>query len=229
VEGQPEQGGSRARRRKRIALAASTALVLAGALVLWQVLSQPDKPPKPVAAGPTPPPPVKEKPARTKPVSNKPRVRLPRSKFADGPTIAQVVVPSIGVKAPLIRIGIDRDRTLQVPADVRKTGWWRGGAIPGKKGSAVIVGHVDSRSGPGVFKKLGEVSDGDRVTVVMKSGARVNFAVTGMRRVPKNKFPTDAVYEDTPKPTIRLITCTGEFNNASGHYRDNLIVFGKKV
>ena len=222
--------------RKRLVLAASAVLVLAGAFLLWQVLSQPNRPPKPVAAAPMEPPlPLmkeerRPEKRRRKRDSTEPRVRLPPGrKPADGPRLARVVIPAIDVRAPLIAIGLNRDRSIQVPADVRETGWWRGGAIPGRKGSAVIVGHVDSQAGPGVFRNLGQLGNGDRVTVVKRSGARVNFVVTGKRRVRKTDFPTDAVYDDTPDATIRLVTCTGEFNRASGHYRDNLIVFGRRI
>jgi LPXTG-site transpeptidase (sortase) family protein len=221
--------------RKRLVLAGSAVLVLAGAFLLWQILSQPDRPPKPVAAVPMEPdlPLMKEERRPEKPRrkrdSTEPRVRLPPGKPADGPRLARVVIPAIDVRAPLIAIGLNRDRSIQVPADVRETGWWRGGAIPGRKGSAVIVGHVDSQAGPAVFHDLGQLGNGDRVTVVKKSGARVSFVVTGKRRVRKNDFPTDAVYDDTPDATIRLVTCTGEFNRASGHYRHNLIVFGRKI
>jgi hypothetical protein len=44
-------------------------------------------------------------------------------------------------------------------------------------------------------------------------------------RHPKNAFPTGRVYGDTAGPTLRLVTCGGSFDRASGHYRDNVIVF----
>ena len=216
------------RRRKRLALAASVVLLLAGGALLWLGLGKDEPRPRPaLAIDPTPDPgPRVDKPKKKK--SNKPRPRLSHPP-ADGPAVARVIIPAIGVRAPMIRLGLNPDETLQVPSSVEKTGWWSGGARPGTTGAAVIVGHVDSQSGPGVFHNLGQLSNGDRVTVVRKDGVRANFVVTGSRRVPKNNFPTDQVYDRTPRPTIRLITCTGEFNNASGHYRDNLIVFGRKA
>jgi hypothetical protein len=47
--------------------------------------------------------------------------------------------------------------------------------------------------------------------------------------VSKNAFPTQAVYGPTPGPTLRLITCDGAFDSATGHYADNLIVFAVKA
>ena len=223
-------------------LAASAVLVVAGALVLWQALSpQEERRPRPVAvaADPTPNPtpaaaPPEKKKERPKPKrearDDRPLLRLPSGRtFARGKSIARVVIPAIGVRAPMIKLGLNRDDSLKVPADVDKTGWWAGGTKPGRKGAAVIVGHVDSQSGPGVFHRLGELSDGDKASVVYNDGSRATFVVTGRERVPKNEFPTDKVYDDTPKPTLRLITCGGTFDRSSGHYRDNVIVYGKKA
>jgi hypothetical protein len=33
------------------------------------------------------------------------------------------------------------------------------------------------------------------------------------------------VYFPTLTPTLRLVTCGGEFDRATGHYRSNFIVF----
>jgi len=32
------------------------------------------------------------------------------------------------------------------------------------------------------------------------------------------------VYGPTPGPVLRLITCTGDFDHTTGHYRDNAVV-----
>jgi hypothetical protein len=39
--------------------------------------------------------------------------------------------------------------------------------------------------------------------------------------VSKDRFPTDDVYY----PTLRLVTCGGEFDPTTGHYRSYVIVF----
>ena len=47
--------------------------------------------------------------------------------------------------------------------------------------------------------------------------------------MPKAHFPTKLVYGRTAVPTLRLITCGGRFNQATGHYVDNFIVFARLV
>ena len=46
-----------------------------------------------------------------------------------------------------------------------------------------------------------------------------------MRTFLKSRFPTAAVYGPVPDPQLRLITCGGTFDPATGHYLSNVIVF----
>ncbi|MGH3665652.1 MAG: class F sortase [Egibacteraceae bacterium] len=137
----------------------------------------------------------------------------------------RVRIKQIGVDADVIPLGLNPDRTLEVPTDYAQTGWYRGGPEPGEPGPAVIAGHVDSRSGPAVFYRLRELRPGDRVEVVTTDGGRQQFTVRRVEQHPKDAFPTDAVYGRTRRPTLRLVTCGGTFDRASGHYRDNIVVF----
>jgi sortase (surface protein transpeptidase) len=93
-------------------------------------------------------------------------------------------------------------------------------------GPAVLVGHVDSRSGAAVFYRLTAVRAGDEIDVVRADGSRSRFVISGVTVVEKAVFPSDAVFAATPDAAIRLITCTGAFNPRSHHYVDSLIVWG---
>lgn len=101
------------------------------------------------------------------------------------------------------------------------------GAFPGERGTAVIAGHVDSTSGPAVFFRLGELDAGDEIQVTARSGRVERFIVERSKQAEKDDFPTREVYEATAGPSLRLITCTGEFAEQTGHYEDNLIVFAR--
>jgi hypothetical protein len=70
-------------------------------------------------------------------------------------------IPSIRVDTPLVRLGLNPDRTLQVPIDFSVAGWYALGPSPGEQGPAVIAGHVDSKRGPAVFFRLGELEPGE--------------------------------------------------------------------
>jgi sortase (surface protein transpeptidase) len=137
----------------------------------------------------------------------------------------RVEIPSIGVRAPVIKLGLNPDRSLEVPEDFGDTGWWSGGPRPGERGPAVIVGHVDSKTGPAVFYRLRELRRGDGIVVVGRNGDRTRFTVEGSEQYPKDDFPTARVYGRTDRPTLRLITCGGDFDSSTGHYVDNTVVY----
>ncbi|MGC5319015.1 class F sortase [Micromonospora arida] len=136
----------------------------------------------------------------------------------------RVRVPRIDVDSPLTVLGLDRAGALIPPTDFHTAGWYGGGPAPGDTGPAVLAGHLDSRRGPAVFARLGELRPGD-VVEVWRGGQRLPFRVTGSLRTPKDQFPTAAVYGPTPGAELRLVTCGGDFDRRRGHYVDNVVVF----
>jgi sortase (surface protein transpeptidase) len=140
------------------------------------------------------------------------------------PRPVRIEIPDIGVAAAVIRLGLNRDGSMQVPADYGLPGWFTGGPAPGETGPAVIAGHIDSRHGPAVFYRLRELRAGDRVTVARADGTAVRFAVDSVVQYPKQAFPTEAVFGPAPEPLLRLITCGGTFDRSRRSYRDNIVV-----
>ena len=139
----------------------------------------------------------------------------------------KIQIPRLGVNAPVMKLGRDADGTVQVPplAAHNLTGWYRYGPSPGQPGPAVILGHVDSTTGTSVFYYLKNLHAGDTVDVTLADGTVARFAVDGLQKVAKDAFPTASVYGKSGDPSLRLITCGGPFDEASGHYTDNIIVY----
>jgi sortase (surface protein transpeptidase) len=140
------------------------------------------------------------------------------------PAPVRVEIPRIGVASSLDRLGRAPDGTIQEPARWEVAGWYAPGTRPGDPGSAVILGHVDSKGGPAVFFRLRELRQGDMVTVRRADGSSVRFVVQRTEQYPKDRFPTDDVYYPTLTPALRLVTCGGQFDATVGRYRSNLIV-----
>jgi sortase (surface protein transpeptidase) len=136
-----------------------------------------------------------------------------------------VVIPAIGVDAALVGLGLDKAGALEVPARFDVAGWWTGGARPGERGPAVIAGHVDSKTGPAIFYRLGALRPGDRVIVRRRDGSSVRFRVRSIARYAKRRFPTRRVYGPTRTAELRLITCSWTFDRDAGHYLDNTVVY----
>jgi LPXTG-site transpeptidase (sortase) family protein len=139
-----------------------------------------------------------------------------------GPPL-RVRIPAIGVDSSLVPLGLNPDRTLEVP-DWEEAGWYSGASRPGDPGPAVIAAHVDSTSGPAVFYRLKELKPGDVVHVDYRD-ASVTFSIRESRSFPKTAFPTAAVYDRTDGPELRLITCDGTFDRQARSYRSNLVVW----
>jgi sortase (surface protein transpeptidase) len=140
-----------------------------------------------------------------------------------------LTIPSIGVRTGLVHLGLASSGALQVPSDTTVAGWYTGSARPGATGAAVIVGHIDSRNGPGVFFRLRLLHPGSRVYVRRADGTLAVFRVTSVRSYPKSRFPTLAVYGPVPDAELRLITCGGAFDFATGHYLSNVIAYATLV
>jgi Sortase domain len=140
-------------------------------------------------------------------------------------------IPAIGVDTGLLRLGRAADGTVEVPPpgphEWDMAGWYNGpgGTRPGDAGSAVMLGHVDSKRGPAVFYRLRDLRPGDQLEVLRADRTTVRFRVDRVELYPKSRFPTDDVYYPTGKPKLRLVTCGGSFDDAVHHYRSNVIVF----
>ena len=185
------------------------------------VLLAPGGPPGPSAAASAPRPPVPHALAAVAPVGLPSPVAPP----------IRLRIPAIGVSAKIVDEGLDAGGALQVPPltsdGVREAGWYDLGPAPGQAGTAIIAGHVDSRQAPGVFYDLGRLAPGNAVEVTLATGETVHFAVTSVQEYPKAHFPASEVYGPEPYPALRLITCGGAFDAATGHYRSNIVAYAR--
>jgi Sortase domain len=143
-----------------------------------------------------------------------------------------VDIPAIGVNSKLLHLGVSSDGTIQVPSlytEASEAAWYKYSATPGQIGASVIEGHVDSYRGPAVFFRLGALRPGDRVDVRLADGITGVFRVTSVRRYLKFSFPAKTIYRATGYAALRLITCGGVFDYATGHYLSSTVVFASLV
>ncbi|MFG2809231.1 class F sortase [Streptomyces massasporeus] len=175
--------------------------------------------PRPAAATPRPAP----KPAA--PAVRKPRPPagprpLPRSRAT------RLLIPYLRLDAPVMDLGLDRDRRLTAPPDddPELVGWYRHGASPGEQGTAVAVGHLDTDSGPAVFAGLPELKRGRIVKARRADGRIAVYTVDKVKSYEKAHFPSQEVYGARGRPELRLITCGGSYDRRKG-YSGNVVVF----
>jgi LPXTG-site transpeptidase (sortase) family protein len=155
----------------------------------------------------------------------------PRARALARSIPVSVRIPAIGVSAPVQEVGRDADGSVQVPplANHNLTGWYEYGPTPGQSGNSVILGHVDSATGISVFYYLRYLHAGNKIYVTLADGQVATFAVDGLQKVAKDAFPTASVYGKSSYPSLRLITCGGTFDEATGHYLDNIIVYAHLI
>jgi len=161
-----------------------------------------------------------------------PAPRVPAVVLEDGgthrsPPPAEVRIPAVGIAGPVDPVGLDTAGSLVPPEDTARTGWFAGGPAPGDVGPAVIVGHIDSYRGPGVFFRLAHAAPGEDVLVDQADGATLRFTITRVARYPKQAFPTAEVYGPTADAELRLVTCGGAFDRAARSYVDNVVVYAR--
>lgn len=143
-------------------------------------------------------------------------------------TPIRVRIPAIGVDSGLIRLGLKRDGTLQVPPNGFPAGWFTGAPTPGERGPAVIAGHVHWSGRAGVFARLAQLKPGDTIVVSRQDHSNAVFRVNRVQQYPKTSFPSAAVYGDIDRAGLRLITCGG-LDYESAKYEANLVVFADLI
>lgn len=149
-----------------------------------------------------------------------PPAPLPRSRAT------RLRIPSLGIDAPVVGIGLGADRQLQTPpVDKPKlVGWYEDGPTPGESGTAIAVGHRDTRTGAAVFAALGQVERGRPVEVRRADGRTAVYTVDKVRVFDKDRFPDKEVYGAARRPELHVITCGGLYTRRGG-YSSNVVVF----
>ncbi|MFI1165179.1 class F sortase [Streptomyces sp. NPDC020801] len=139
----------------------------------------------------------------------------------------RISIPDIGVDAPFTKLSIGSSGHLDAPPsnDTNLVGWFQGGVSPGERGSSIVVGHVDTKTGPAVFERLDTLEPGSTVNITRADGIVARFEVDSVQTFSKKDFPDDEVYADTPSAQLRLITCGGSYNRSVQDYEANVVVF----
>lgn len=163
-----------------------------------------------------------------------PALLLPQSVGTTSARLSDVVTPRDppvevtvgGQRAPVDAVGLDDERLVIIPDDVRRAGWYEPGVEPGSDvGSAVLVGHVDDRTqGLGSFAVLRELSAGDEVTVRTASGEQLVYDVLSLEQFAKQEVPMERLFTRSGPHRLVLISCAGAFDPSTGSYADNVVV-----
>ncbi len=156
----------------------------------------------------------------------------------DAAAPTSIGIPSIGVEASILVMGLDTENYPEVPNSGDEVAWYTFSAPPGRGSNAVFSGHVDwyywGQPAEGVFYHLRELEIGDDITLDLEDGSRLRYRVTGNVATSYNDPNVVDVMDPTSKDVITLITCGGTWqrdysNPNGGNYSHRVIVRAERV
>lgn len=146
------------------------------------------------------------------------------------PSPVRLAVPALGVDTAIDPVGVEPDGQMTIPAEVDRVGWYRFGPAPGDGGSAVLAGHVDSRTqGLGAMAPLREAAVGHEVVVTDAAGTATRWRVISRELISKQVLPLDRLFARDGPPRLTLVTCGGPFLPEYRSYRDNVVVVAEPM
>ncbi|WP_326738058.1 class F sortase [Streptomyces sp. NBC_01022] len=147
------------------------------------------------------------------------------------PRPLRVDIPALHVSAPLVDLTLDDRGKLGVPdpAERNLAGWYRDGVTPGSPGTAVVVAHVDTPTGPAAFAGLDTLRPGATVDVRRTDRTVATFRIYAIEEFEKSDFPSSRVYGPAKDAQLRLLTCGGTYDPAAGGYQSNVVAFARLV
>ena len=142
----------------------------------------------------------------------------------------RLLIPAIGVDAPVSVKGVRPDAVMDVPDGPEDVAWYNFTARPGTGGNAVLSGHLDYRNyGAAVFWRLKELGEGDIIEVRLANGSVLRYQVSLKLSYDARMAPVSEIVGPTSKEVVTLITCGGTFDSGSRNYSDRLVVRAERI
>jgi LPXTG-site transpeptidase (sortase) family protein len=156
----------------------------------------------------------------------------PDAQFPPGSAAAvtRIVIPDAAINAPIVVKGVDNAGVMIAPDNATDVAWYDFSAKPGFGGNAVFAAHVDYINvGPAVFYNIKDLEPGDLIEVHQEDGTIVRYGVTVKQQYDVASAPVQEIVGATPKESVTLITCSGEFSSISHQYDKRLVVRAERL
>lgn len=175
--------------------------------------------------------------AVTSPEKKKERIELPHEEqppkdqlktYQVAPDIPRIIsIPSLGVKARVLSLGVDGSNRMETPKGIFDAGWYNGSAKPGESGATLISGHVSGPTMHGVFYDIKKLKDGDVISIEKGNSTKTEYVVKKIDKINADKVDMAKllVSVDPSKSGLNLITCGGKFDPATNHFEDRTLVY----
>ncbi|MCK5122725.1 MAG: sortase [Candidatus Pacebacteria bacterium] len=139
-------------------------------------------------------------------------------------------IPKLGINTRIQDVGLDANQKMKTPSNNTDVAWFNLGPKPGEIGSAVIVGHLDTKSSqPAVFWDLHKLKAGDDVFVIDGENNKKRFQVIFSEKYGTETAPMEKIFGADDGIYLNLITCGGVWDKAKNNYSERVVVFTEYV
>jgi LPXTG-site transpeptidase (sortase) family protein len=139
------------------------------------------------------------------------------------PTNGRIQLPSIGIDAPIVRVGMDASERMVVPTNARDVAWLDQGGIPGRTQNVVLAGHIAYNRIAGSFNRIKDLRPGDEIIVAIES-RQLRYRVVFNCSFPRDTTLAERIMGYTRAPSLTLISCGGVFDTAARTHTDRIAV-----
>jgi LPXTG-site transpeptidase (sortase) family protein len=142
-----------------------------------------------------------------------------------------MIIPKLGVNAPVEAFGLDANQIPEVPTGgdaANVVAWYSFSAKPGTGSNAVFAGHV-TWFGAAVFYNLTSLAKDDQISLKGQDGTELMYKVSDVFDVDATDPNAVQVMGPTSSDTLTIITCDGTFTDTNdpvfgGEYNNRLVV-----
>jgi sortase (surface protein transpeptidase) len=141
-----------------------------------------------------------------------------------------ITIPSLGVYARVIEVGITKDGAVGTPSNTYDTAWFNQSAKPGQSGATFIDGHVLGPIHGGVFAGLKNIQAGAQIIITMGDNSTYSYTVHSTSIQNKDTIIMNSLLKsiDPNKSGLNLMTCTGTYIQSQKTYNNRFIVYAVK-
>ncbi|MCY3923326.1 MAG: class F sortase [Chloroflexi bacterium] len=142
----------------------------------------------------------------------------------------ELILPSAGIRAAVVQVGLTADGAMGSPDNPFVVGWFNRSALPGELGNALLGGHRDyqDRDGNidvGVCWKLDDTSVGDQLIMFDEAQNRYYvYDIVDKATIRPDSREAIKYLSQTRESVVTLITCSGDFDEETHSYEERLIV-----
>lgn len=151
------------------------------------------------------------------------------SRFSEMP--AQLKIDKIAVDAKIIPVGLTADGAMDAPTNLAEVGWYDQSAKAGEDAYAILLDGHHGVEQPGVFKRLHEIEQNDRIELITEHGTTLVYEVRETETVPYlevDMYRALMPYQPGMQ-SLTIITCQGNYSSTTQTYDKRVVVYAERV